>query len=152
MNIRVPCTCGSTAKVKCVVVSQRQYVSARYIYGTSGQSEVRRTRVLAFHLRVWDEAITYPTTTSLDVPDQKREGEKWVSNCTFIAHLGNATSHCYSNIFSSRNGVMELNLFQAHSFTEDMAFIYQCFSPSVRPRPGTFFFHKTRARSQQIYS
>ena len=28
----------------------------------------------------------------------------------------------------------------------------QCFSNFVRPRPGKFFFHKTRARSQQIYS
>ena len=28
----------------------------------------------------------------------------------------------------------------------------QCFSIFVRPRPGKFFFHKTRARSQQIYS
>ena len=27
-----------------------------------------------------------------------------------------------------------------------------CFSTFVRPRPGKFFFHKTRARSQQIYS
>jgi len=28
----------------------------------------------------------------------------------------------------------------------------QCFSTFGRPRPGKFFFHKTRARSQQIYS
>ena len=28
----------------------------------------------------------------------------------------------------------------------------QSFSTFVRPRPGKFFFHKTRARSQQIYS
>jgi len=28
----------------------------------------------------------------------------------------------------------------------------QCFSTFVRPRPGKFFFHKTRTRSQQIYS
>ena len=28
----------------------------------------------------------------------------------------------------------------------------QCFSTFVRPRPGKFFFHKTSARSQQIYS
>jgi len=28
----------------------------------------------------------------------------------------------------------------------------QCFSTFVRPRPNKFFFHKTRARSQQIYS
>jgi len=28
----------------------------------------------------------------------------------------------------------------------------QCFTTVVRPRPGKFFFHKTRARSQQIYS
>ena len=27
----------------------------------------------------------------------------------------------------------------------------QCFSKFVRPRPGKFFFRKTRARSQQIY-
>jgi hypothetical protein len=30
--------------------------------------------------------------------------------------------------------------------------IVQCFSTFVRPRPGKFFYHKTRARSQQIYS
>jgi hypothetical protein len=28
----------------------------------------------------------------------------------------------------------------------------QCFSTFVRPRPGKFFFHKARARYQQIYS
>ena len=28
----------------------------------------------------------------------------------------------------------------------------QCLSTFVRPRPGKFFFHKTTARSQQIYS
>ena len=28
----------------------------------------------------------------------------------------------------------------------------QCFSTFVRPRPGKFFFYKTTARSQQIYS
>ena len=28
----------------------------------------------------------------------------------------------------------------------------QCFSTLVRQRPGKFFFYKTRARSQQIYS
>ena len=28
----------------------------------------------------------------------------------------------------------------------------QCFSTFVRPLPGKFFFYKTRARSQQIYS
>ena len=30
--------------------------------------------------------------------------------------------------------------------------VEQCFSTFVRPRPGKFFFHKTKARSQQIYS
>jgi len=30
------------------------------------------------------------------------------------------------------------------------SFLSQCFSTFVRPRPGKFFFHKTRARSQQI--
>ena len=30
--------------------------------------------------------------------------------------------------------------------------ITQCFSTFLRPRPGKFFFQKTRALSQQIYS
>jgi len=30
--------------------------------------------------------------------------------------------------------------------------LYQRFSTFVRPQPGKFLFHKTRARSQQIYS
>jgi hypothetical protein len=30
--------------------------------------------------------------------------------------------------------------------------LIQCFSNFVRPRPDKLFFHKTRARSQQIYS
>ena len=30
--------------------------------------------------------------------------------------------------------------------------VVQCFSTFVRPRPGKYFFHKKRARSQQIYS
>ena len=30
--------------------------------------------------------------------------------------------------------------------------VEQCSSTFVWPRPGKFFFHKTRARSQQIYS
>jgi hypothetical protein len=36
------------------------------------------------------------------------------------------------------------------SFTSDS--LVHCFSTSVRPRPGKFFFHKTRARYQPIYS
>jgi len=36
--------------------------------------------------------------------------------------------------------------------TVDNVALKQCFSTFVRPRPGKFFFHKTRARSQQIYS
>ena len=31
-------------------------------------------------------------------------------------------------------------------------YLVQCFSTFVRPRPDKFFFYKTRARSQQIYS
>jgi len=34
----------------------------------------------------------------------------------------------------------------------ELGFLVQCFSAFVRPQPGKFFFHKTRARSQQIYS
>jgi len=30
--------------------------------------------------------------------------------------------------------------------------LQQCFSAFVRPRPSKFFFHKSRARSEQIYS
>ena len=30
--------------------------------------------------------------------------------------------------------------------------VVQCFSTFVRPRPGKYFFYKTRAQSQQIYS
>ena len=29
--------------------------------------------------------------------------------------------------------------------------LHQCFLTTVRPRPGKFFLHKTRARSQKIY-
>ena len=35
---------------------------------------------------------------------------------------------------------------------ELLASLVQCFPTSVRPRPGKFFFHTTRARSQKIYS
>ena len=37
-------------------------------------------------------------------------------------------------------------------FMRYAVFINQCSSTFVKPRPGKFFFHKTRARSQQIYS
>ena len=33
-----------------------------------------------------------------------------------------------------------------------LSHIVQCFSTTVRPRPGKFFILKTGARSQQIYS
>jgi len=33
-----------------------------------------------------------------------------------------------------------------------LLYLEQCFSTFVRQRPGKFFFRKTRARSQQIYS
>ena len=45
----------------------------------------------------------------------------------------------------STGGVLVLSLHQ--SVPQD-----QCLSIFVRPRPGKFFFHKTRAGSQQIYS
>jgi hypothetical protein len=35
---------------------------------------------------------------------------------------------------------------------ESRFILNQCFSTFVRPRPGKFFFHKTRVRSQNIYS
>jgi len=35
--------------------------------------------------------------------------------------------------------------------TQHESSLMQCFSTFVRPRPGKFFFHKTRARFQQIY-
>jgi hypothetical protein len=41
--------------------------------------------VLAFHLRAWEEGITYPTTTSLDVPDRKPESELSVPNYVYYA-------------------------------------------------------------------
>jgi len=40
----------------------------------------------------------------------------------------------------------------ALSYVQLHSRLYQCFSIFVRPRPGKFFFHKTRARSQRIYS
>jgi len=38
-----------------------------------------------------------------------------------------------------------------HSHLKEEA-LDQCFSTCVRQQPGKFFFHRTRARSQQIYS
>ena len=40
----------------------------------------------------------------------------------------------------------------SHVFYEVSGLLGQCFSTFLRPRPGKLFFHKTRARSQQIYS
>ena len=37
-------------------------------------------------------------------------------------------------------------------YTHSTRPLTQCFSTFARPRPGKFFFYKTRARSQQIYS
>ena len=51
--------------------------------------------------------------------------------------------------FGRLNDVLDTVL----SFSEYRVWrIEQCFSTFVRPRLGKFFFHKTRARSQQIYS
>ena len=41
---------------------------------------------------------------------------------------------------------------QVSQVTNTPVSVAQCFWTSVRPRPGKFFFHKTRARYQQIYS
>jgi len=43
----------------------------------------------------------------------------------------------------------EINWFREHLCNY---LLHQYFSTFVRPRPGKFFFHKTRAQSQQIYS
>jgi len=40
----------------------------------------------------------------------------------------------------------------AGSIQRSRKVLIQCLSTFVRPRPGKHFFHKTRARSQQIYS
>jgi len=53
-----------------------------------------------------------------------------------------------------------INLFAVHIFFYNQNYhasyhwgsLDQCFSTFVRPRPSKFFSHKTRARSQQIYS
>ena len=47
-----------------------------------------RPRVLAFHLRAWDEGITYPTAMSLYVPVQKPEGEQSVSHARLSCTAG----------------------------------------------------------------
>jgi len=47
--------------------------------------------------------------------------------------------------YSALSGVKTDKAVQAYT-------VHQCFSTFVRPRPGKFFFYKTRAQSQQIYS
>ena len=48
----------------------------------------------------------------------------------------------------------DLRLFSSLSseFKQIKNILDQCFSSFVRSRPGKFFFHKTWARSEQIYS
>ena len=47
----------------------------------------------------------------------------------------------------------KLSLWPTHFFGQFVpGTLTHCFSTFVRPRPGKFFFHKTRARSQQSYS
>ena len=47
---------------------------------------------------------------------------------------------------------LSMRLVQKKSRTVFLKTLCQCFSTFVRPRPVNFFFHKTRTRSQQIYS
>ena len=66
----------------------------------------------------------------------------WLKPITYLVALGkkNKFYHCKdSNLYFS--------IFQPVAYS-----LYQCFSTFVRPRPGKFFFHKPKARSQQIYS
>jgi len=62
------------------------------------------------------------------------------------------TSHCkVSNVrcltlrYAQKYGVLDMTVAGSSG-------LRQCFSTYVRPQPGKFFFHKTRARSQHIYS
>jgi len=50
------------------------------------------------------------------------------------------------------NRLTRYNLQQLLGGTPKVTHVEQWFSTFVRPRPGKFFFYKTRARSQQIYS
>ena len=57
------------------------------------------------------------------------------------------------SMWASLDGLPAMNLESLRNTTSELSVpLEQCFSTFVRPRPGKFFFHKTRARSQQIYS
>jgi len=55
--------------------------------------------------------------------------------------------------------IIYLGVVSSLRMSGDISYVYsevyhtsQCFSTFVRPRPGKFFIHKTRAQSQQIHS
>jgi hypothetical protein len=59
-----------------------------------------------------------------------------------LAHLCNSV--CVMELSQVRCLMLKNKIYSAP--------LHQCFSTFVRPRAVKFFFHKTRARSQQIYS
>jgi len=60
-------------------------------------------------------------------------------------------SSYYCNFIASRARI-PCTITLTDKFLQRCCTLQQCFSTFVRPRPGKFFFHKKRARSQQIYS
>ena len=62
------------------------------------------------------------------------------------SELAGFLSRKFSGIFTKACVLLAVTKEQAWDI------VVQCFSTFVRPRPGKFFFYKTRARSQQIYS
>jgi hypothetical protein len=89
---------------------------------------------------------------------QQYNNEAQICNkSTEVRHRNNATTgstdvHCFSQgIWRRRWTNFMGNKRQYHRADGWMIRLNQCFSTFVRPRPGKFFFQKTRARSQQIY-
>ena len=104
-----------------------------------------------WHWAVWSIGFRVWRTSCLHLqgrPWRRRQQVHRKRLFHFPSNNVNSTTHRRRDLAVVFSGEVGFFPCQHHSTNT----LYQCFSTFVRPRPGKLFLHKTRARSQQIYS
>jgi len=92
-----------------------------------------------------------PTINTIGYYHAKKMSRPWNVEGTGYSMLIFQWSHVNCNVQRSCRDEVRMSAAVAGERNVKSS-VVQCFSTFVRPRPGKLFFHKKRARSQQIYS
>ena len=104
------------------------------------------------HTTLYTAHINFMYNYFLRIHVQPEDGYCWKAEICSCTLGSNVNTHLPSNkqvVLDKNIHCTVISVLNTTGMTNLMS-IDQCFSTFVRPRPGKLFFHKTRARSQQI--